>query len=84
MVEALNADPVVSEALKRFPLPIARAASPDEIASAIAFLLSREASFFVGSVVFADGGTDAFARADDWPAPISDEHAATIFGAPTS
>jgi hypothetical protein len=32
-------------------------------------LLSPDAAFFCGSVLFMDGGTDAAARADDWPAP---------------
>ena len=36
--------------------PIGRAAQPEEIAEIIAFLASDRASFFVGSVVMADGG----------------------------
>lgn len=54
-----------------YPLPLRRAAEPSEIASVIAFLLSREASFCCGSVFFVDGGTDAAVRPDDWPAPPS-------------
>jgi hypothetical protein len=34
----------------------------------LAFLLSPEAGFFCGSVLFIDGGTDARFRADDFPA----------------
>ena len=36
--------------------PIGRAAQPEEIAEIVAFLASDRASFFVGSVVMADGG----------------------------
>lgn len=51
-----------------FPIPIARPGKPEEVAATLAFLLSPEAGFFVGSVVFMDGGSDAATRADDWPA----------------
>src|SRR4051794_6521841 len=50
-----------------FPVPIGRPGRPEEIAGLLAYLLSPEASFFCGSVVFADGGTDAAVRPDDFP-----------------
>lgn len=35
------------------------------------FSCSRHAAAFLcGSVVFVDGGTDAYFRADDWPSPV--------------
>jgi NAD(P)-dependent dehydrogenase (short-subunit alcohol dehydrogenase family) len=37
-------------------IPVARLGAPEEMASAILFLLSDEASYFAGSVIFADGG----------------------------
>ncbi|MDQ1447450.1 MAG: hypothetical protein QOC79_421 [Actinomycetota bacterium] len=52
-----------------FPVPIGRPGLPSEIASLLAYLLSPDAGFFCGSVVFADGGTDAAVRADDYPTP---------------
>jgi NAD(P)-dependent dehydrogenase (short-subunit alcohol dehydrogenase family) len=50
-----------------FPVPIGRPGSPDEMAALLAFLLSPDAGFFCGSVVFSDGGSDAATRADDFP-----------------
>jgi hypothetical protein len=37
-------------------VPIGRIADPDEIAKAVAFLASDEASFVVGAELFVDGG----------------------------
>lgn len=51
-----------------YPVPIRRAGTPDEIAGLLQYLLSPAAGFFVGSVVFMDGGTDAQLRTRDWPA----------------
>jgi NAD(P)-dependent dehydrogenase (short-subunit alcohol dehydrogenase family) len=50
-----------------FPVPIGRPGRPAEIASLLTYLLSPDATFFCGSVVFADGGTDAAVRPDDFP-----------------
>jgi NAD(P)-dependent dehydrogenase (short-subunit alcohol dehydrogenase family) len=51
-----------------FPIPIARPGRPEEIASLLAYLCSPDATFFCGSVLFCDGGSDAATRAEDWPA----------------
>ena len=51
-----------------FPVPIGRPGTADEVAALLAYLLSPEAAFFCGSVVFMDGGSDAATRADAWPA----------------
>jgi len=37
-------------------IPLARLGTPEEIAAAVLFLLSEEASYFTGSLIFADGG----------------------------
>jgi len=64
-----RADPVIGPFMDAFALPIGRDGKPEEIAALLAFLLGPEARFFVGSVVFCDGGTDALTRPDDWPSP---------------
>lgn len=69
MVEETRRDPVIGPHFDRFPIPAGRRGRPGEIAGLAAFLLGPDARFLVGSVVFADGGTDALLRADAWPAP---------------
>ncbi|WP_112717512.1 SDR family oxidoreductase [Rhizobium sp. OAE497] len=46
------------EAEARFlsTIPMRRLGKPEEIAAAIAFFLSEEASYITGQVLFADGG----------------------------
>ena len=51
-----------------YPVPIGRLGTADEVAAVLAFLLSADAGYVVGSLVYVDGGGDAAARADDWPA----------------
>jgi NAD(P)-dependent dehydrogenase (short-subunit alcohol dehydrogenase family) len=64
-----RADATVGPLLDLFPIPAGRSGQPDEVAALIAFLLGPESSLLCGSIVFADGGTDALLRANDWPAP---------------
>lgn len=67
MVEQLKADPVFGPLSEAYPTAIGRDGRPEEIAAAIAFLLSDEAALIVGSVLYLDGGTDAILH------PISPE-----------
>jgi NAD(P)-dependent dehydrogenase (short-subunit alcohol dehydrogenase family) len=59
MTERLRADPVFGPYVDAYPTAIGRPGRPEEIAALIGFLLSEASSLLVGSVVFADGGTDA-------------------------
>jgi hypothetical protein len=36
----------------------------------VVFMLGPAADFLCGSVIFVDGGSDAYFRPDDWPRPV--------------
>jgi NAD(P)-dependent dehydrogenase (short-subunit alcohol dehydrogenase family) len=69
MVAEGRADPTVAPMLDLFPIPSGRPGRPEEVAAVVAFLLGPESSLLCGSIVFADGGTDALLRTNDWPSP---------------
>jgi enoyl-[acyl-carrier-protein] reductase (NADH) len=46
------------------PTPLGRTATAQEIANIIVYMLSDAASYIHGSIVWADGGTDAAIRPD--------------------
>lgn len=54
-------DPKYAPLIKEFlqTIPLKREGEPGEVASAICFLLRREASYINGSILFVDGGYDA-------------------------
>ena len=66
MVEALRNTPGMMDAVKGLlaMTPIERLGQADEVANAIRFLLSEEASYISGNVIFVDGGYDAATRTD--------------------
>jgi NAD(P)-dependent dehydrogenase (short-subunit alcohol dehydrogenase family) len=66
MTEEISKDEQFGEAIKQFAemTPVGGSAQPEQIASGMCFLLSPEASFICGSVLFIDGGTDAMLRPD--------------------
>lgn len=64
------ADPTEAKAIDAFPVPIGGFGDPGHLAEWIVFMLSDAADFLCGSVIFVDGGSDAYFRADSWPAPL--------------
>lgn len=67
LLEMQRKDPVIGSAIDSFPVPRGFAGRPQEIADVIGFLLGDASRYMVGSIVFADGGTDAQLRPRDWP-----------------
>jgi NAD(P)-dependent dehydrogenase (short-subunit alcohol dehydrogenase family) len=70
MTAEMRRDPEFAELLDAYPLPVGRPGRPAEVAAAIGFLLSAQASLCCGSVLFVDGGTDALFNPRR-PAPMS-------------
>ena len=70
LLQASREDPVIGKFVDAFPVPVGRAASPDELAAFVEFLLGPNARFFCGSVIFVDGGTDALLRGTSVPTPM--------------
>lgn len=59
-----------AKAVRSFPVPVGGFGEARHMAAWMCFMLSDAADFLCGSVVFVDGGTDAYFRADDWPKPV--------------
>lgn len=59
--------PDFAPAIKQFleSIPLGRAGEPKDMANAIGFLLSGEAAFISGSMLYVDGGHDAMFRPDN-------------------
>lgn len=62
--------PAERKQIESFPIPIGHFGDASQLGDWVVFMLSPAADFLVGSVVFVDGGTDAYFRPDDWPAPV--------------
>lgn len=70
MLERQLATPAEARNIRRFPVPIGGFGNPDHLADWVVFMLSDSADFLCGSVVFVDGGSDAYYRCDDWPRAV--------------
>lgn len=66
MTAVVAENPEYGEAIRAFKasIPIGRAGEPADIANLVSFLLSTQAAFICGAVIFADGGHDALQRPD--------------------
>jgi NAD(P)-dependent dehydrogenase (short-subunit alcohol dehydrogenase family) len=67
MLQEQLSDPRQAKAVRSFPVPVGGFGDAGHLAEWMRFMLSDSADFLCGSVVFVDGGTDAYFRADDWP-----------------
>jgi NAD(P)-dependent dehydrogenase (short-subunit alcohol dehydrogenase family) len=65
------ATPKEARAIRSFPVPVGGFGDREQLADWMRFMLSDAADFLCGSVLFVDGGTDAYFRSDDWPRRIS-------------
>ncbi|WP_208862469.1 SDR family oxidoreductase [Mycolicibacterium conceptionense] len=70
LLQAQLADPREGRAVRSFPVPIGGYGDAGQLADWICFMLSDSADFLCGSVVFVDGGSDAFFRPGDWPKAV--------------
>jgi len=68
MTEQVENDPTYGPAIKEFmaSIPVGFPGKPDDQAAATSFLLSPDARFICGSVLFVDGGHDAMFRPNDF------------------
>lgn len=65
--------PEYAEKIKSYPVPLGGFGDPADIAQWMLFMLSPAANFLCGSVIFLDGGTDAWFRANDFPTPLRED-----------
>ncbi len=70
MLERQLATPAEARQVREFPVPIGGFGDAGQLADWVVFMLSDAADFLCGSIVFVDGGSDAYFRADDWPRPV--------------
>lgn len=70
LLEAQLADPREGAAVRKFPVPVGGYGDAGHLADWVCFMLSDSADFLCGSVVFVDGGSDAFFRPQEWPRAV--------------
>jgi NAD(P)-dependent dehydrogenase (short-subunit alcohol dehydrogenase family) len=70
MLQEQLSTPAEAKAVRSFPVPVGGFGDVKHMADWMCFMLSDSADFLCGSVVFVDGGSDAYFRADDWPKPV--------------
>lgn len=69
LLQATREDPMIGAFVDSFPIPVGRVGTAAELAAVAEFLIGPSARWLCGSVIFADGGTDAYLRPDDAPMP---------------
>lgn len=64
------ADPKEARMVRAFPVPTGGYGDAGKLADWMLFMLSDASDFLCGSVIFVDGGSDAYFRPDAWPASV--------------
>ena len=64
-------NPTQAKAVRSFPIPVGGFGDVGHMADWMSFMLSDSADFLCGSIIFVDGGSDAYFRAEDWPKPLA-------------
>ena len=64
MLARIHSHEAIGPMVDALPVPLAREAPPEELASAIVFLLGRDARYVHGALLKVDGGSDALVRPD--------------------
>jgi len=70
LLEQQLATTAEERAIRAFPVPVGGFGDAQHLADWVMFMLSDAADFLCGSVIFVDGGSDAYFRADDWPRQV--------------
>lgn len=76
LLQSQLSEPLEGKAVRAFPVPIGGFGDAGHLADWICFMLSDSADFLCGSIVFVDGGSDAYFRTDAWPRPVPVRHLA--------
>jgi NAD(P)-dependent dehydrogenase (short-subunit alcohol dehydrogenase family) len=63
------ADPEKAVFINALPRPLGEWPKPEDIAKIVRFLISEDARYLIGQLIFADGGTEARWRNTDYPQP---------------
>lgn len=71
LLEQQLSTPQQAKLIHAFPVPVGGFGDAEQLAEWIMHMLSDAADFLCGSVVFVDGGSDAYFRPDDWPKSVS-------------
>ena len=70
LLQAQLDSPREGKAVRSFPIPTGNFGDPGQLADWIVFMLSDAAEFLCGSIIFVDGGTDAYFRPEGWPRAV--------------
>lgn len=70
LLERQLASPAEARQIRAFPVPVGGFGDPEHLARWAVFMTTEAADFLCGSIIFVDGGSDAWFRPDEWPQPV--------------